>query len=162
MAEDKNPGLEPLLKDHNARGKTLTLTNDDLVELMSMNDIYNKNEANLKLVKHGYVNGVARNLGSSVKDGIIGDERDVAERRQRYGDNKPKPRKTKTICGIICEQLKDMFVILLGIAAVVSLTVGVIESGWKEGWLDGVSILVAILIITGVNTINEAAKEKQF
>lgn len=52
--------------------------------------------------------------------------------------------------------------ILLCVAALISLIVGVLEKGWAEGWLDGVSILVAVTIITTVNTGNEYAKEKQF
>lgn len=130
---------------------------------MDQSTIYKGNAATEKLVSHfGYVNGLAEGLGSSVDSGIVGDEGDIQRRRERYGDNKTVPKKTKTICGIICEQLKDLFVILLCVAAVVSLAVGVLEKGWAEGWLDGVSILVAVSIITVVNTANEYAKEKQF
>jgi len=48
------------------------------------------------------------------------------------------------------------------VAAAISLVVGILQEGWHHGWLDGVSILIAILIILSVNTVNEAAKELQF
>lgn len=86
----------------------------------------------------------------------------MEKRTKRYGDNKPLPRKTKTCCGIVHEQFQDLFVIILCVAALVSLVAGVSEQGWKKGWLDGVSILVAVTIITSVNTVNEMSKEGQF
>lgn len=87
---------------------------------MDQAKIYNGNEATEGLVLNfGYVNGLAQGLGSSVATGIVGDEKDLAERREKFGDNKPLPRKTKTICDIICEQLKDLFIILLIVAAII-------------------------------------------
>lgn len=126
------------------------------MDLMDLSGIYKENIATEKLVnKFGYANGLAAGLNSDVNRGIAGTDADLAERRRIYGDNRPIPRKIKGFCDIVCDQLKDPFVILLCIAAFVSLIVGVLEMGWKEGWLDGVSILVAVTIITVVNTVNE-------
>ena len=52
--------------------------------------------------------------------------------------------------------------ILLLIAAAVSLAIGIWKDGFKYGWIDGLSIFVAVAIITIVNTINESAKQDQF
>ena len=42
-----------------------------------------------------------------------------------------------------------------------SSVIGVIENGWS-GLVEGVSIAVAIVIITFVTAINNYSKEKQF
>lgn len=34
--------------------------------------------------------------------------------------------------------------------------------GWREGWLEGVSILVAVVIIVSVTSFNNYVKEQQF
>lgn len=77
--------------------------------------------------KFGYVNGLAAGINSDINRGVHGSDADLDERRRIYGDNKPIPRKIKGFCDIVCDQLKDLFVILLCVAAVVSLIVGVLE-----------------------------------
>ena len=47
-------------------------------------------------------------------------------------------------------------------ASVASLVAGIYENGWSIGWIDGVSIIVAILIIVSVTAGNNYIKEKQF
>lgn len=57
-----------------------------------------------------------------------------------------------------------MTIIILLIASIVSIIVGSIPSLSEEeyGWIDGVAILVAVLIVALVSSINEFSKEKQF
>lgn len=54
-----------------------------------------------------------------------------------------------------------MLRILCG-AAAVSLVLGIATEGLREGWLEGASILVAVVIIVSVTSINNYVKEKQF
>lgn len=51
---------------------------------------------------------------------------------------------------------------ILCLAAVVSLITGIITEGIKIGWLDGVAILVAVIIIVAVTAGNNYMKDKQF
>jgi P-type Ca2+ transporter type 2B len=44
----------------------------------------------------------------------------------------------------------------------VSLVLGCLTHGIKEGWLEGASILIAVVIIVSVTSINNYMKEKQF
>ena len=41
-----------------------------------------------------------------------------------------------------------------------SLIVGVLEDGWDTGWIDGVSIYFAVIIIVTVTAGNNYMKEK--
>lgn len=51
---------------------------------------------------------------------------------------------------------------ILCISAVVSLVLGIATEGIKEGWLEGASILIAVVIIVSVTSTNNYLKEKQF
>ena len=51
---------------------------------------------------------------------------------------------------------------VLCVAAVVATVVGIYNDGFALGWVDGVSILVAIVIIIIVTVGNDLAKEAKF
>ncbi len=51
---------------------------------------------------------------------------------------------------------------ILCAAAVVSLVLGIATEGLAEGWLEGASILIAVVIIVTVTSGNNYIKEKQF
>jgi Ca2+ transporting ATPase len=44
----------------------------------------------------------------------------------------------------------------------VSLIIGVIQYGWAHGFVEGLSIYIAIVIIVSVTAGNNYIKEKQF
>ena len=54
-----------------------------------------------------------------------------------------------------------MLKILCG-AAVISLVLGILTEGLAEGWMEGASILLAVIIIVTVTSGNNYLKEKQF
>lgn len=51
---------------------------------------------------------------------------------------------------------------ILCAAACVSLVLGIATEGLAEGWLEGASILVAVVIIVSVTAGNNYIKQKQF
>jgi len=59
------------------------------------------------------------------------------------------------------ESFKDLTLIILCIAAVVSFTVGISKEP-DHGWIDGVAILIAVLIVAVVTATNDYQKERQF
>lgn len=80
----------------------------------------------------------------------------------RYQSNKPTPIITKGVWEIVKDNLNDKFTIILIIAACVSLALGIYTEGLKYGWIDGLSITIAVVIITTVNTVNEKSKQDAF
>ena len=60
------------------------------------------------------------------------------------------------------DNLNDKFTIILIIAAFVSLALGIYTEGFKYGWIDGLSITIAVVIITTVNSANEKSKQDAF
>lgn len=63
---------------------------------------------------------------------------------------------------MIIENFEDPTLRILCAAAIASLTLGILTHGIKEGWLEGVSILLAVVIIVGVTSFNNYMKEQQF
>jgi magnesium-transporting ATPase (P-type) len=63
---------------------------------------------------------------------------------------------------LFCENFEDFILKVLIGAAAVSLILGIINEGLAKGWIEGVSIFVAIAIILVVNTSNNYVREKQF
>lgn len=51
---------------------------------------------------------------------------------------------------------------ILCVAAVVSLVLGIATEGLAHGWMEGTSILVAVVIIVTVTSGNNWVKEQQF
>ena len=110
----------------------------------------------------GLVEGVMRSLDTDEKRGISGATANIEKRTKRYGSNTPAPILIDSIFEIVYANLADPFVVVLIIAAFVSLFIGIYNEGFKYGWIDGVSISVAIVIITTVNTANEYSKQLAF
>jgi len=46
------------------------------------------------------------------------------------------------------------------LAATAALIIGIIQHGWRAGWIEGISIWVAVTIIVAVTAGNNYVKEK--
>lgn len=106
--------------------------------------------------------GFEKGVATSLKKGIHGDAADVKKRTKVFGDNQPIVKDPKTIFELIMENFEDEMLRILCGAAAVSLVLGIATEGLREGWLEGASILVAVVIIVSVTSINNYIKEKQF
>lgn len=100
-------------------------------------------------------------LASDANTGIIGDNRDINRRKSFYGANlAPLPQRTP-----FWESLRDSFndriLFALAICAVLSIITGMIMSP-STGWIEGVSILIAIALIVLISSCNDWSKDKKF
>ncbi|KAJ3788040.1 Ca-transporting ATPase [Lentinula aff. detonsa] len=95
----------------------------------------------------------------------------LEKRRDIYGSNTLPVRKSKSLLALMAAAMKDKVLILLSIAAVVSLALGFFQdfgtprspdAGPKVDWVEGVAIVVAILIVVIVGSLNDWQKERQF
>ncbi|KAJ5480344.1 hypothetical protein N7530_005853 [Penicillium desertorum] len=90
------------------------------------------------------------------------------DRRRVYGDNKLPERKLKSIWELAWIAYNDKVLILLTVAAAISLAVGIPQSlhpvNDEPGveWVEGLAILVAIIIVVTVGAANDWQKERQF
>ncbi|KAF7059087.1 hypothetical protein CFC21_066036, partial [Triticum aestivum] len=106
--------------------------------------------------------GIAAALASDAERGIRGDADDVRRRRESFGGNTyPKP-KPKSFFSHVWDALKDVFLIVLLVCAVVSLGFGIKEHGLKDGWYDGVSIFLAVFLVAAVSAVSNHSQAKRF
>lgn len=87
------------------------------------------------------------------------------DRLRVYRDNRLPERKPDGIFILIWRNYNDKILILLTIAAVISLALGIYETvdgGSGVDWVEGVAICVAIIIVVTVGAANDWQKERQF
>lgn len=94
---------------------------------------------------------------------------EFVDRKRVFGNNKLPERKLKTIWELAWIAFNDKVLILLTIAAIVSLAVGIPQSLHPADpdepgveWVEGLAILIAIIIVVTVGASNDWQKERQF
>ncbi|KAJ5166082.1 calcium ion P-type ATPase [Penicillium capsulatum] len=87
-----------------------------------------------------------------------------ADRRRAFGTNKLPEKKLKSIWELVWIAYNDKVLILLSIAAGVSLAVGIPQSvrGTGVEWVEGAAIIAAIIVVVAVGAVNDWQKERQF
>lgn len=114
------------------------------------------------------------NIASELKEQHDPTTNSDNKRTSIFGANVLPPIKGKNLLQLMWMAFQDKTLILLAVAAVVSLAVGLYEdiavpeydaqgnkiAGVK--WVEGVAIIVAILIVVLVGSVNDYQKEKQF
>lgn len=131
-----------------------------LFELMERKDLG-------KLAELGGVEGIARRLQSDLEGGIQAESAPLRE--QLYGKNELWKKEPVTFLEFFLEALSDKIIIILGIAACISIIFGMTlpdpHSGNVErskGWIEGTAILISIMVVTLVGSINNYEKAKKF
>jgi magnesium-transporting ATPase (P-type) len=97
-----------------------------------------------------------------IQNGIPATDPDKKERVRKFGKNDPVVKAPKTLWEMVLEIFDDQTIQILCFAAIASLILGTATHGLSEGWLEGVSILLAVAIITVVTSGNNYMKEQQF
>ncbi|HRX91794.1 MAG TPA: calcium-translocating P-type ATPase, PMCA-type [Candidatus Izemoplasmatales bacterium] len=87
-----------------------------------------------------------------LKEGLSSEE--ALSRQERFGKNELKEKKKISLFQMFLEQFKDFLVIILLIAALVSIITAIISG---EGFVDGIAILV-IVIINAVLGVSQEQK----
>ncbi len=100
-----------------------------------------------------HLENIVDELKTNTDRGLSPDE--AIERINTYGKNALIPEKRKSLLSRFLEQLKDFMVIILVIAAAVSLTTTIISG--DGNWLEPIAI-VAIIILNAVMGVAQEAK----
>ncbi|XP_011094128.1 calcium-transporting ATPase 10, plasma membrane-type isoform X2 [Sesamum indicum] len=127
-------------------------------ELVSMS-----REHDLSLLQqNGGVKGVAEKLKTNLEKGAPGDEADLIERKKAFGSNTYPRKKGRSFWRFVWEACRDTTLIILMVAAAASLALGIKTEGIKEGWYDGGSIALAVLIVIIFTAVSDYKQSLQF
>ena len=84
-------------------------------------------------------------------------------REEIYGSNKVFVEPVPPFCSYVWEALKDLMVRILIVAAIVSIVLGcTFSDDPSKDWIDGVSIVMAVLVVVLVGSITDYQKEQKF
>ncbi|XP_014830596.1 PREDICTED: plasma membrane calcium-transporting ATPase 2 isoform X2 [Poecilia mexicana] len=153
-----------------------------VMELRSLMELRGT-EAVVKLQEdYGAVEGLCKRLKTSPTEGLAGVQTDLDKRKELFGKNLIPPKKPKTFLQLVWEALQDVTLIILEIAALISLGLsfyhppgqtggdacgaaagGVEDEGEADaGWIEGAAILLSVVCVVLVTAFNDWSKEKQF
>ncbi|XP_052465792.1 plasma membrane calcium-transporting ATPase 2 isoform X3 [Carassius gibelio] len=172
---DHPPGNSVAEVDHEGDFGCTTMQLRELMELRS-------GEAVNKIAEcYGDVQGICRRLKTSPVEGLSGNPADLEKRHTVFGQNFIPPKKPKTFLQLVWEALQDVTLIILEVAAIISLglsfyhpqgegndhcgqaSAGVEDEGEAQaGWIEGAAILFSVIIVVLVTAFNDWSKEKQF
>ncbi|KAL8479739.1 hypothetical protein ACS0TY_026611 [Phlomoides rotata] len=114
------------------------------------------------LQQNGGINGLAKKLKSDTETGAPGDETDQINRKQAFGTNTYPRKKGRNFWTFVWEACRDTTLIILMVAAAASLALGIKTEGIKEGWYDGGSIAIAVLIVIIFTAVSDYKQSLQF
>ncbi|KAH3666251.1 hypothetical protein OGAPHI_004440 [Ogataea philodendri] len=130
-----------------------------------------------KLSELGGIDALVSGLGTDEARGLSSDiqGQELQQRKKTYGINTLPQKPPKSFLKLCWEAMHDQILIMLTIAAIISLALGLYETFGQpteydeEGkampkveWVEGVAIIVAILIVVLVGSLNDFNKERQF
>ncbi|KAK5793236.1 calcium-transporting ATPase 9, plasma membrane-type-like [Gossypium arboreum] len=114
------------------------------------------------LEQYGGVKGLSGLLRTNLEKGIDEDEADLLNRRNVFGSNTYPRKKGRSFWMFLWEAWQDLTLIILIIAAAVSLGLGIKTEGLKEGWYDGGSIFFAVFLVILVTATSDYRQSLQF
>lgn len=109
-------------------------------------DAYNKN-----------AQALIKELGTDASVGLSSDA--VAAKREQYGENKLKEKKKKSNLARFFEQFKDVMIIILLIAALISFVIACVEKNPKE-FFEPALILLIVVLNAMMGVIQESKAER--
>uniref|UniRef100_A0A672ZW67 Calcium-transporting ATPase n=1 Tax=Sphaeramia orbicularis TaxID=375764 RepID=A0A672ZW67_9TELE len=152
-----------------------------MTDLRSLMELRSGEAVNKIRDSYGDVQGICRRLKTSPIEGLSGNPVDLEKRHTAFGKNFIPPKKPKTFLQLVWEALQDVTLIILEIAAIISLGLsfyhppggdseacgqvagGVEDEGEAQaGWIEGAAILFSVIIVVLVTAFNDWSKEKQF
>ncbi|XP_059360003.1 plasma membrane calcium-transporting ATPase 3a isoform X2 [Carassius carassius] len=169
----KKPGM-----DKGGHEGDFGVTVEELCSLMEL-----RGPEALQKIQENYTDTetLCHRLKTSPADGLSDNPADLEKRRQVFGMNFIPPKKPKTFLQLVWEALQDVTLIILEIAAIISLglsfyqppggdseacgnvSAGAEDEGEAEaGWIEGAAILLSVLCVVLVTAFNDWSKEKQF
>ena len=134
----------------------------DVIELENLMGKYKERGSDFQDLKYFQEKSVSKLISELKTNSEIGIQ-SMEGREDAFGSNKVFVEPVPPFCHYVWEALKDLMVRILIIAAIVSIVLGcTFSDDPSKDWVDGVSIVVAVLIVVLVGSITDYQKEQKF
>ena len=131
----------------------------DLENLMGKYKERGSDFADIRFFEKKSVSELVQDLKTDTDNGISSFD----GREEAFGSNKVFVEPVPHFCSYVWEALKDLMVRILIVAAIVSIVLGcTFSEDPSKDWIDGVSIVVAVLVVVLVGSITDYQKELKF
>ena len=136
----------------------------DAIELENLMGKYKERGSDFQDIKYFEDKPVSKLLSELKTDPEVGiTDSNFNEREDAFGSNRVFVEPVPPFCHYVWEALKDLMVRILILAAIVSIVLGcTFSEDPKKDWVDGVSIVIAVLIVVLVGSITDYQKEQKF
>ena len=147
-------------KNENKPSGVFQITAEELEELMTKYKERGSDCQDLKLIQqYGGTDSILQKLHTDAENGISSTE----YRENDFGSNKVFVEPVPPFCAYVWEALEDLMIRILIIAAIVQIVLGATLSDDPEkDWIDGLSIIIAVLVVVCVGSITNWQKENKF
>ena len=147
------------LKDETIIPPGFNISVIDLENLMGKYKERGNDFLDLKYFSEKPVAELIKDLKTDPENGLSS----LSGREEAFGSNKVFVEPVPHFCSYVWEALKDLMVRILIVAAIVSIILGcTFSDDPSKDWIDGVSIVIAVLVVVLVGSITDYQKETKF
>ena len=131
---------------------------EELMSLYKERGIFFKDLEKIKEL--GGTEGIMEKLKTELRVGI----RSIDNRENDFGSNRVFIEPVPPFCSYVYEALEDLMIRILIVAAVIQIVLGVtpLSEDPSKDWIDGFSIIIAVLVVTIVGSVTNYQKETKF
>ena len=136
-------------------------------ELSQIIELYKERGENFEEIryfeKQGGIENLLKKLDTDKKNGISS----IEQREEFFGSNKIFIKPLPSFCSFVEEAISDKMIIILIISSIVEILISLFNIFVKGeynnmDWLDGVSIIIAVIVVVMVGSITNYKKEIKF
>ena len=136
-------------------------------ELTHIVELYKERTDNFGDIKYfeeqGGINKLLQKLDTDEKNGI----KSIENREEYFGSNKIFIKPLPSFYSFLKEALEDKMIIILIISSIVEIGISLFNIFIKNetnnmDWLDGISIIIAIIVVVTVGSVTNYKKEMKF
>ena len=171
--DNNNLGIKPTVLVENGDSDTLpqiiaenglssyySISSKELEDLVTLYREDSNKSLELKSIeKLGGIDGILEKLKTSPEKGVLTD----AHREYEFGSNRVFVEPPFGYCSFFKESISDIMIIMLFSAALIQIIIGcTLTENIKTGWIDGTSIILAVLVVVSVESFTNWRKEQKF
>ena len=137
----------------------------DIYQLEGLMELYKERGEDyqdlIRLEEYQGTGGITAKLETNITTGIQSSE--ILDRIKSFGDNRVFEEPPATFCSFVLEALGDLMIMILCISAVIQIVLGMaLGKNPSTDWIDGASVIIAVLVVTIISSITNYKKELKF